>query len=136
MIGLDTNVLVRFLTQDDPVQGAQAHAFVTTLTEAKPGFIGREVMVETVWVLERAYKLTRVQIASALEHLLEAQELVIEAHDGTAVALSRYREGGPGFADQMIALQATVAGCGHTVTFDRQAATLSEMQLLGAVENH
>lgn len=118
------------------MQGAQADAFMNTLTEDNPGFIGREVMVETVWVLERAYKLSRTQIAAALEHLLEAQELIIEAHDGTAVALSRYREGGPGFSDQMIALQAAAVGCRHTVTFDRKAATLVEMQMLGADENH
>ena len=136
MIGIDTNVLIRFLTQDDPVQGALANTFMGTLTEDNPGFIGREVMIETVWVLERAYKLSRVQIATALERLLEAQELVIEAHDTSALALSRYREGGAGYSDQMIALRALAAGCHQTVTFDRKAASLTEMRILGSGEEH
>lgn len=128
MIGLDTNVLVRFLTQDDPVQGPQAHALVTGLTVAEPGFIGREVMVETFWVLERAYNLPRARIAGVLQGLLEARELVVEAADRVALALDRYRNGGAGFADQMIALAAEAAGASATVTFDRKAATGPGMQ--------
>ena len=90
MIGIDTNVLVRFLVQDDPTQGAQAREFMTGLSEVEHGFIAREVMVEAVWVLERAYDLPPTQIASALEGLLEARELVIEASDRVAIALDRY----------------------------------------------
>jgi len=55
MIALDTNVLVRFLTQDDPGQGRLASTFIGSLTEANPGFVCREVLVELVWVLERSY---------------------------------------------------------------------------------
>ncbi len=136
MIGLDTNVLVRFLVQDDPDQAAVATAFVAGLTEAEAGFFSREVLVELVWVLERAYGLSRADIAKALDGLLEARELVIEAADRAAVAVDRYRKGGPGFADQMIALAGQGAGCRDTVSFDRKAAGLPGMRLLGAVSDH
>lgn len=136
MIGLDTNVLVRFLVQDDLDQAAAATAFVNALTAVEPGFVGREVMVELVWVLERAYALPRADVAQALDGLLEARELVVEAADRVAVAVDRYRKGGPGFADQMITLTGQGAGCRETVTFDRKAAEIPGMRLLGAVSDH
>lgn len=136
MTGLDTNVLIRFLVQDDAVQAKVALDLMATFTEAEPGFICREVLIELVWVLERAYALPRPDIAEALDGLLEARELVIEAADRAAVAVDRYRKGGPGFADQMIALAGQGADCRATVTFDRKAAGLPGMSLLGAVSDH
>lgn len=136
MIGLDTNVLVRFLMQDDAVQAQAAQDLMATFTETEPGFICREVLVELVWVLERAYAFPRPDISRALDGLMEARELVIEAADRAAIAVDRYRKGGPGFADQMIALAGQGTGCQATVTFDRKAADLSGMSLLGAVSDH
>lgn len=136
MIGLDTNVLVRFLVQDDPDQARAASTVIGNLTEAEPGFVCREVLVELVWVLERAYRLPRSDIAQALEGLLEARELVIETADRVAVAADRYRKGGAGFADQMVTLAGQGAGCRETVTFDRKAASLPGMRALGGVEDH
>lgn len=104
MIGLDTNVLVRFLVQDVAEQAKAAHDLFATFTEAAPGFVCREVMVELVCMLERACALSRVDIALALDGPLDARELVIEAADRAAIAVDRYCKGGPGFADQMIAL--------------------------------
>jgi predicted nucleic-acid-binding protein len=134
--GLDTNVLVRFLVQDDPEQARAAQNLMATFTEAAPGFVCREVLVEIVWVLECAYGLSRPDIARALDGLLEARDLVIEAADSVAVAVDRYRKGGPGFADQMIALAGLGAGRRATVTFDRKAAGVPGMTLLGAVSDH
>lgn len=111
MIALDTNVVVRFLTQDDPAQSARANALFARLTKSEPGFLCREVVVELVWVLERAYGLPRHDIAAALDGLLAARELVVEAADRTGLAAERYRQGGAGFSDQMIALAARDAGC-------------------------
>lgn len=136
MIGVDTNVLVRFLVQDDPDQTIAATAVFSGFTEAEPGFVCREVLIELVWVLERAYALPRADIALAIYGLLEASELVIEGADRAAIAVDRYRKGGPGFADQMIALAGQGAGCRETVTFDRKAAGLSGMRLLGVVSDH
>lgn len=136
MIGLDTNVLVRFLVQDDPDQAGAATALFGGLTEAEPGYICREVLVELVWVLERAYGLGRADIVRALDGLLEARELVIEAADRVVLAADRYRKGGPGFADQMIALAGQGAGCRETVSFDRKAAGVPGMRLIGAASDH
>lgn len=136
MTGLDTNVLVRFLVQDDAAQAKAAQDLMATFTEAEPGFICREVLVELVWVLERAYALSRTDIGDAINGLLEARELVVEAADRAAIAIDRYRKGGPGYADQMIALAGQRAGCDKTVTFDRKAAGLPGMSLLGAVSDH
>lgn len=131
MIGIDTNVLVRFLTQDDPQQSAQASAFMTGLSINNPGHICREVLVELVWVLERAYRLPRTDIAAAIEGLLSAQDVIVEDEMRASIALSRYVAGGAGFSDHMIALANEAAACTVTVSFDRGAATSAGMQLLG-----
>lgn len=130
MIGLDTNVLVRFLTQDDPAQAALAVKAISALTEKAPGWISREVMIETVWVLDRAYRLPRADIADAIDGLLSARELVIEELDRVGLAAQRWRDGGAGFADQMIALAGQGAGCRETLTFDSKAAKINGMRLL------
>lgn len=132
MTGLDTNVLVRYLTQDDAVQAAQATAAIAALSENAPGWISREVMIETVWVLERAYRLPRADIADAIDGLLAARELLIEESDRVGLAAQRWREGGAGFADQMIALAGQGAGCRETLTFDVKAAGIAGMRLLGS----
>lgn len=132
MIALDTNVLVRFLVQDDPEQARIANMVLDQLTDAAPGFVGREVLVELVWVLERAYGYQRADIAAALDGLLSAIELVIEAADEVGVAVDRYRNDGFGFADLMIAAAARRADATELVTFDRKAARLPRVRLLTA----
>ncbi len=130
MIAIDTNVLVRFLTQDEPGQATAASAFMRSLTPAAPGFISREVMVELVWVLERAYGHGRTAVSAALEGLLAAVEIEIEAADDVGSAVFRYRDDGFGFADLMIAAAARRAGAASLVTFDRKAARLPGVDLL------
>ena len=131
MIALDTNVLVRFLVQDDPDQARLAGDVMARLTDASPGFVGREVQVELVWVLERAYRLGRAEIAEALDGLLASTDLVIEGADQVAPTLELYRKEGFGFADLMIDAAARRAGASVVVTFDRKAARLPGMRLLG-----
>ncbi len=130
MIALDTNVLVRFLVQDDPLQAQLATKVIDQLTDDAQGFVSREVLIELVWVLERAYRLGRTEIASALDGLLSATELNIEGSDEVAPALELYRNDGFGFADLMIAAAARRAGASELVTFDRKAATLPGVRLL------
>jgi predicted nucleic-acid-binding protein len=136
MTGLDTNVIVRFLMKDDAEQAALANTVFAELTVVAPGFVCREVLVELVWVLQKIYRLPRTDIADAVEGLLGAREIVVESADQVAVAVDRLRKGGAGFADQMIALAGQGAGCGKTITFDRKAAGLPGMTLLGAVSDH
>lgn len=130
VIGIDTNVLVRFLVRDDPEQAKIATRFFADLTLDRMGFIPREVVLETVWVLERAYKEPRSNIARAINGLLEAEELVVEQADEIGRATDRYRKGGAGFADHVIACVAASAGCETVVTFDKQAAKLNGMSAI------
>jgi predicted nucleic-acid-binding protein len=130
VIALDTNVLVRFLTQDDAGQAELAARLIEGLTPEAPGFIAREVVVELVWVLERSYSFARAEVALALEALLTAAELEVEAADDVGTAMTRYRDEGPGFADQMIAAAGRRAGAAELVTFDRNAAAIGGVRLL------
>jgi predicted nucleic-acid-binding protein len=132
LIALDTNVLVRFLVQDDVEQAKIAGILIDQLTDAAPGFISREVLVELVWVLERAYGYERADIAAAFDGLLSATELLIEDADDIGPALELYRNDGFGFADLMIAAAARRAGAVELVTFDRKAARLPGVRLLSA----
>lgn len=132
MIGVDTNVLVRFLVQDDPDQFAQASALFARFTEEAPGFLSREVMIELVWVLERAYRLPRREIAEAIDGLLAAREILVESADRVGLANERYRLGGAGFSDQLIALTAREMGCTQIYSFDRKAVASAGMSALGA----
>ena len=132
MIGLDTNVLVRFLVQDDPGQGAAARDLMSRCTEEQPGFLCREVLVELVWVLERAYRFSRAEIAETLDGLLAAEELVIEAADAAALSAELYRNGSVDFSDLMIAAAAGRAGCQTVYSFDRRAARYDGITLLEA----
>lgn len=132
MIALDTNVLVRFLVQDHPEQARLAGEIIDQLSDEAPGFISREVLIELVWVLERAYRLGRDEIAAALDGLLTSTELQIEESDDAGSAVELYRNDGFGFADLMIAAAARRVGAAQLVTFDRKAARLPGVRLLGA----
>jgi predicted nucleic-acid-binding protein len=125
MIGLDTNVVVRFLVQDDPVQSPLATRAFERLTDDRPGFISDVVMVETAWVLERAYGFGRREIASAIESLLSASSIIVEKEQDVFVAMVALRDGIGSFADALIGVVGASAGCLHTLTFDRKALQLA-----------
>lgn len=131
MIALDTNILVRAVVADEPHQATIARAIFAKLDEGAPALVCREVMVEFVWVLERAYRLTRAEIADAVTVLLEARGVVVEAADRVGLTASRYRSGGPGFSDQMSRLVAEAEGCSALMTFDRKLAAQDGVMLAG-----
>lgn len=131
MIALDTNILVRFLTRDDPAQAAAVSDVIGGLTPEEPGFVCREVLVELVWVLERAYTYSRAEIVRALEGLLSASELVIEASGDVGAVLQLYENQGFGFSDLMIRQAAWRSGADVLVTFDKKAARLEGVVLPG-----
>ena len=132
MIAIDTNVLVRYLVRDDAVQAEVAQTLLEDLSIEQPGFVCREVMVETVWVLERTYKLTRVDIAAAVEELVTTAGLVVEEADAVAQAAAHYRFGGPDFADLMILAAGERAGARPLYTFDQRLSRLDGAALLQA----
>jgi predicted nucleic-acid-binding protein len=126
MIGLDTNILVRFLTQDDPIQSPRATEIIERrLTEENPGFVSIVAMVETVWVLDRAYRLAANEIAAAVERMLQTDVLVVENEQEVFSAMIALKEGRGSFADAVIAALGTRAGCSRTLTFDQKALRLS-----------
>jgi predicted nucleic-acid-binding protein len=130
MIGIDTNVLVRYLAQDDPTQSARATRLIESeLSERQPGFIGVIVLVETCWVLKRLYGATVSELQNTMRDLLDARQLVVEQREAVARALVRLREVSGDLADALILGTAEAAGCERTVTFDKAAAKLG-MSLL------
>ncbi len=131
MIGLDTNILIRYLTQDDAIQSGQATEIMERrLTAKNPGFISIVAMVETVWVLDRGYGLTRREIAAAVERLLQVEVLTIENEQQVFTAMVALKQGRGSFADALITELSTHAGCTHTLTFDQKAARLAEFELV------
>ena len=130
MIALDTNVLVRYLVNDDTQQAQVARDLLTNLTAETPGFICREVVVEMSWVLERIYGFSRDQIASVFEELIATVELDVEVAGDVIRAAEGYRRGGAEFSDRMIAAAAVRNGKIPLYTFDRQAAQLADAVLL------
>lgn len=128
MIGLGTNVIVRYLVQDDPEQSAAASALVEELTETDPGYISLVTVVELYWVLRRAYTVSASRCAELVEGLLNARELRVD-HD-SVVRAALNDAAGLDFADAVIAELGRSAGCDHTVTFDQRAARGGAMKLL------
>ena len=130
MIGLDTNILVRYLTQDDPTQSPRAREIIERrLTEENPGFISIVAMVETVWVLERAYGLTPHEIVGAVERVLQTDVLVVENEQEVFTAMIAPKEGQGSFADAVIAALGARVGCSSTLTFDRKALRLPGFEI-------
>jgi predicted nucleic-acid-binding protein len=125
MIGLDTNILLRYLTQDDPIQSPKAREVLERrLTEENPGFISIVAMVETVWVLERSYGLTTDEIVGAVERVLQTDVLVVENEQEVFTAMIALKEGQGSFADAVIAALGGRMGCSCTLTFDQKALRL------------
>jgi predicted nucleic-acid-binding protein len=133
MIGLDTNVVVRYLTQDEPAQAALANELIEGMLSAEnPGFVSTVTLVEIVWVLESGYECGRAQVVAVMERLLRARSLLIEHADRAWQATRMYAQGKADFADCMIERAGHANGCEHTTTFDRAAAKGAGMKLLGA----
>lgn len=130
MTGLDTNVLVRYVMQDDPKQAARATQLIESFTQQQPGWVAVVSVAEFVWVLESCFDLERDQIALALATLLRSSQLVVEQGEVVWRALRRFKESSADFADCLIERSAVASGCERTMTFDRNAAKHAGMSLL------
>ena len=130
MIGIDTNILVRYLAQDDPVESLLADKLIDSLSPDQPGFISTAVAVELVWVMQRFYSRTKAQTVEFLESFLQAEDMVIENANVGWQAVHSYARSNADFADCLIERSAHNARCTHTVTFDRKAAKTAGMVLL------
>lgn len=124
MIGLDTNVLVRYLVQDDPAQVRVVNALIDGAAERDEAmFINHIVLCELVWVLGRGYGYARTALADIVEKILHAKQFEIEKKDLIWTALANFRTSRADFADCLIGATNIVAGCDVTLTFDRSAAS-------------
>jgi predicted nucleic-acid-binding protein len=130
MIGLDTNVLVRYIMQDDAKQASKATKLIEGLTAQEPGFITLVSVVELVWVLSSSYDLTRDQVVQALDVILRSKQLVVDQAEHVVRALRAYGAGNADFADCLIERTAVAAGCAKTMTFDVAAAKTAGMTLI------
>lgn len=133
MIGLDTNILVRYIVQDGAAQAAAATALIEGKCNAEnPAWVDCVVLCELVWVLESAYDYTRATVAEVLRTMLTSAELRIEASDMAWSALRSYQSGGADFADCLIGLRNRQAGCETTATFDKRAGRMATHRLVKA----
>lgn len=120
MIAVDTNVLVRYLTGDDPKQSAEAARFIDGVVErSEMLFVSQIVLCEIVWVLSFAYQVRRAEIAAILNQLRRATHLCIESPDEVQRATDSFERGKGDFADYLVAERAAAHGCPVVVTFDR-----------------
>ena len=131
MIGLDTNVLVRYLTQDDVIEARQAtEIFERRLTAERPGFISVVTMVETVWVLDRVYGLSNHEIAAAVERILQADTLHVQNEQESFTAMIALKTGAGSFSDALSGALGAWAGCTITLTFDKKTRRLKQFQFV------
>lgn len=126
MVGLDTNVLVRLATNDDPRQAARARELIVTEGQA---FVNRATVLEFVWVLQYVYEYPRAQIVRGLERLLNLEKVIVEDRPVVEVATDLFGQGAD-FADALFAESNVDKGCTTTRTFDKTAAKqLTNMML-------
>jgi predicted nucleic-acid-binding protein len=125
MIGLDTNVLVRYLVQDDPTQTRRVNALIDRAAAQETAmFINHVVMCELAWVLGRGYGYARTALTEVIEKILLGRQFEIEKKDLVWTALADFKASRADFADCLIGVTNKLAGCESTLTFDRSAASL------------
>lgn len=130
MIGIDANVLARFLLRDDPAQFDLAHdLLIQRCNTDTPGFVSVIVLCELVWVL-KGRRVDKASLIAVLDDLLSAPQLRFEAEVQVFDALDQWRINNADFADILLALTARDYGCDTTYTFDRKAAQLDGVTLL------
>ena len=131
VIGIDTNVLLRMVLNDDPSQRSAAVAFGKGLSKTSPGFVSLIVLVEFSWSLRSRYRQPKQTILQTIRDLLHTRGLIFESSDAVVRALEAAEKSQADFADAIIAERNLEHGCSHTVTFDREAAkAIPSMELL------
>ena len=123
MIGIDTNVLVRYIAQDDPGQSKRASRLIEEeCSAAIPGFISLVVLVELVWVSESCYGAERSEVAEMVRRILSIRQLAVQDTEIAWKALRLFESSKADFADCLVERMATAAGCSTVMTFDKLAA--------------
>jgi predicted nucleic-acid-binding protein len=130
VIGLDSNVLVRYLTQDDAAQSRKANQVVEAALQSREAlYLNHVVVCETYWVLARAYDYERDELVTAIETILSAAQFEFEDKNALWQALAAFRQSSADFADCLIGTKNAAAGCTATLTFDKRAGGLPQFSL-------
>lgn len=132
MTGIDTSVLLRYLTRDDEAQHAAAEEVMLALTPESPGFITQVTLVELYWTLARGYRFSKQQCHDVLRRLVWSDALEFDDGEGVVRALHATEEGAD-FADALIHETMAQFGVAETVTFDRRASAHLGWRLLDAM---
>ena len=125
MIGLDTNILVRYVTQDDASQSKVATSLIENkLSERNLGFITLMGLIKLTWVLESCYEQNKASIINVIEALLTTKQLLLERADLAHLALKDFKNGNGDFSDAVIARVSVDNGCSQILTFDKKAQSV------------
>ncbi|MGV1100877.1 PIN domain-containing protein [Thiovibrio sp. JS02] len=134
MTGLDTNVLVRYIVQDDAEQSPVATALIEDGEQAgETFFINQIVLCEVVWVVKRCYNAGRDEIGRMIEQILRTASFRVQRSEEVWRALEIYRQDTADFADCLIACGNSAADCAATATFDRKASQIAGIRLASAM---
>lgn len=120
-VGVDTNVLVRFLVADDDSQNKRARRFISERSATDPAYVSFVVVAELVWVLRRGYKVSEADIANSLTHMLRSEAFEFEDQAFLMTLFHDDSTSGADVADHLIARLAMRSGCERTVTCDERA---------------
>ena len=127
MIGLDTNVLVRYLVMDDLAQGKKATRLIQDSADRNESiFVNNVVLCELVWVLDAAYNFSKAEITDVLEKILMTELIIVQNQDEAWLALNDYRNGAADYSDYFIGRINKSFECENTATFD-QALRASDL---------
>ena len=131
MIGIDTNVLIRYLAQDDPIQSQLATKFIEKhCTAETPGFINHITLCEMCWVLKRLYKTRNEELHRIIEQLLRTAQLAVQHPQIVWMALEAFQRSDADFPDCLISQVNLENDCASTVTLDRQASRAVGFRIL------
>jgi predicted nucleic-acid-binding protein len=122
MLGLDTNVLVRYLVRDDQTQFEKARSLINReVNTGEPVLVSLVVLLETEWVLRSRYELKKSEIVAAFSSLLDVAELGFEDEPSVEQAVYTWKDSSAEFADCLINARNLRLGCRATATFDAKA---------------
>jgi predicted nucleic-acid-binding protein len=126
MLGVDTNVLIRYLTRDDQPQYEKARRLIDReLAKGEPVFVSLLVLLETEWVLRSRYEMAKANIIAAFSALLDTSDLTFEDEPSIETAVYSWRDSAADFADCLIEAHNRMLGCRATATFDGRALKLA-----------
>lgn len=130
MIGIDTNILVRFHIQDNEEQFTKAKELIDSATNANPVHIDNVVLVEWSWVLLRAYKVPKKKVIEEIEIFINAGDVLLEKQEICRKAVKAFKNSSADFTDCLIGALNKEHNCQTTYTFDKKASNLSSFTLL------